>query len=137
LTALPDPAAYTLLDLENIARGQQAAEDHAAAQLPSGHFLFCDTDLLVVLIWAEERFGTCPPWLRRAALDPTSYDLRLLLHPDLPWEPDPLRSAPDLAERTRLFERYRATLCAAGLPFTEIGGVGQVRYEAAQAAVFR
>lgn len=135
LTALPDPAAYTLADLAAIGRGQQAAEDRAAAQLAPGQLLFCDTDLLVVLIWAEERFGRCPAWLRRAALAPTTYSLRLLLRPDLPWDPDPLREAPDPAERARLFGRYRAVLKAAGLPFTEIGGVGAVRMAAAVARV--
>ena len=135
LTALPAPTAYSPADLEAIAHGQLAAEAAAAAALPPGALLFCDTDLLVVLIWAEERFGACPPWLRAAALAPAAYEQRLLLHPDLPWEPDPLREAPDPAERARLFGRYRATLRAAGLPFTEISGVGAARYAAAQRAV--
>lgn len=137
LLNLPDPAAYTLADLENIARGQLAAENEAAATLAPSRPLFCDTDLLVILIWAEERFGRCPAWLRRAALAPTAYGRRLLLRPDLPWEPDPLREAPDPAERARLFARYRATLQAAGLPFTEIGGVGEERVENAMWAIRR
>ena len=135
LGALSNSAAYGPADLEAIARGQLVAEARQAATLPAGAPLFCDTDLLVVLIWAEERFGRCPAWLRTAALDPAAYGLRLLLHPDLPWEPDPLREAPDPAERVRLFERYRATLRAAGLPFTEISGVGEPRYAAAARAV--
>ncbi|MBC7447083.1 MAG: ATP-binding protein [Hymenobacteraceae bacterium] len=135
LLALPDPGAYTLADLEAIARGQLAAESQRVGLLPAGAPLFCDTDLLVILIWAEERFGHCPAWLRTAALDPTAYHLRLLLHPDLPWEPDPLREAPDPAERARLFQRYRATLRAANLPFTEICGTGEARYAAAARAV--
>lgn len=135
LLALPDPAAYTLRDLEAIAHGQLADEDRVAAQLAPGELLFCDTDLVVVLIWAEERFGQCPAWLRAAALDPAAYDLRLLLTPDLPWAPDPLREAPDPAERARLFARYHATLQASRLPFTEISGVGEARYEAAARAV--
>lgn len=135
LTALPNPAAYSPADLEAIARGQRAAEESAAAALTPGALLFCDTDLLVVLIWAEERFGGCPACLRTAALDPVAYHQRLLLRPDLPWEPDPLRETPDPRERARLFERYRATLRAAGLPFTEISGVGPERYAAAKRAV--
>ena len=135
LLALPNAAAYAPADLVAIARGQQAAEDRAAAGLPAGAPLFCDTDLLVVLIWAEERFGGCPAWLRAAALDPAAYGLRLLLRPDVPWEPDPLREAPDPLERARLFERYRTTLRAAHLPFTEIGGVGAARFRAAAQAV--
>ncbi len=135
LTALPDPAAYTLADLEAIARGQLAAEARAATTTPAGRPLICDTDLLVILIWAEERFGQCPPWLRAAALSPHAYAVRLLLHPDLPWEPDPLREAPDPALRAYLLERYRATLQAAGLPFTEITGLGEARFQTAAHAI--
>jgi nicotinamide riboside kinase len=135
LMARPTPNEYSLADLEAIARGQIAAEARLAAALPSGAPLFCDTDLVVVLIWAEERFGTCPAWLRAAALDPKTYRGRLLLHPDLPWEPDPLREAPDPADRARLFDRYRTTLLAAGLPFTEISGIGEARCAAAERAV--
>ena len=53
--------AYALPDLAAIARGQLAAEDAAAAQ--ATRLLFCDTDLLVIKIWAENAFGTCPPWV--------------------------------------------------------------------------
>jgi NadR type nicotinamide-nucleotide adenylyltransferase len=135
LTALPDSANYTLQDLEAIAQGQLAAEARATAQLLPGQLLMCDTDLLVILIWAEERFGQCPAWLRAAALDPAAYSLRLLLQPDLPWEPDPLREAPDPKVRAYLLDRYRTTLRAAGLPFIEIAGVGDTRLQAAADAV--
>ncbi len=135
LAALPKPGGYSLTDLEAIARGQLVAENAAAARLSPGEPLFCDTDLLVVLIWAEERFGVAPAWLRAEAVRPDAYHLRLLLHPDVPWEPDPLREAPDPAVRAYLFERYRATLRAAGLPFQEISGLGEARTAAAERAV--
>lgn len=137
LATLPAPAVYTPADLEAIARGQLAAEAAAAALLPPAAWLVCDTDLLVVLIWAEERFGTAPAWLRTAALHPAAYAHRLLLRPDLPWQPDPLREHPDPAARAYLFDRYRQTLRAAGLPFTEIGGTGERRVEAALRAIGR
>lgn len=127
LARLPDPAAYTLADLEAIAWGQLAAETEAGKRVASGGHLFADTDLLVLLIWAEVRFGHCPAWLRTRALDPAVYHHRLLLRPDLPWAPDPLREHPDDAMRTALFARYRTTLLAANLPFTEVGGVGTAR----------
>lgn len=124
-----------IADLEAIAHGQIVAEAAAFATLRPGQWLFCDTDLLVILLWAEEVFGACPAWLRAAALAPTAYTHRLLLRPDLAWEPDPLRSLPDANARWDLFARYRATLERAGLPFTEIGGVGQERIKAARRVV--
>nr|GFC54219.1 hypothetical protein [Tanacetum cinerariifolium] len=80
--------AYTLADLEAIARAQLAEEELPV--VPSQGLLFCDTDLLVIKIWAENAFGTCPAWVL-AELEKPRYVLTLLLAPDLPWTPDPLR----------------------------------------------
>ena len=109
---------YTLTDLEAIGRGQLTAED-AAAQ--TAGWLFCDTDLLVVKIWAENAFGTCPAWVL-AELARPRYALTLLLAPDLPWAPDPLREHPDPAQRWRFYELYRAELQSRSWPFAEISG---------------
>jgi len=125
---------YTLADLELIARGQLAAEDTAATKTPG--LLFCDTDLLVVKIWAEHAFGTCPAWIL-AELNRSRYALTLLLAPDLPWTPDPLREHPDPADRWRFYELYRQELRARGWPFIELGGLPVERLRTAVAAVRR
>ena len=52
---------YTPEDLEEIARGQLAAEERAAATAHG--VVFCDSDLLVIKIWFEHSFGTCPEWI--------------------------------------------------------------------------
>jgi NadR type nicotinamide-nucleotide adenylyltransferase len=124
-------SAYTLADLEAIARGQLAAEDAAAAQATG--FLFCDTDLLVIKIWAENAFGTCPAWVL-AELARPRYALTLLLAPDLPWAPDPLREHPDPAQRWHFYELYRAELVSRNWPFTEIKGSPAQRLALALAA---
>jgi NadR type nicotinamide-nucleotide adenylyltransferase len=124
--------AYALPDLEAIARGQLAAEDAAAAQATGR--LFCDTDLLVVKIWAENAFGTCPAWVL-AELEKPRYALTLLLAPDLPWAPDPLREHPDPAQRWHFYELYRAELVHRGWPFAEISGPPRERLAQALAAV--
>ncbi len=124
--------AYTLADLELIARGQLAAEDAAAAKTPG--LLLCDTDLLVVKIWSEHAFGSCPAWML-AELDRPRYALTLLLAPDLPWTPDPLREHPDPADRWRFYELYRQELRARGWPFVEISGPPEQRSAKAVAAV--
>ena len=111
--------AYTLADLEAIARGQLAAEDVAAAQ--ATRLLFCDTDLLVIKFWAENAFGTCPVWVL-AELARPRYALTLLLAPDLPWAPDPLREHPDPAQRWHFYNLYRAELVSRAWPFVEISG---------------
>ncbi|MEJ7661533.1 MAG: ATP-binding protein [Hymenobacter sp.] len=84
---------YTLADLEAIARGQLANENGALASRTAVGLtgsLFCDTDLLVIKIWAENAFGCCPAWVL-AELAKPRYALTLLLAPDLPWTLDPLR----------------------------------------------
>ena len=124
--------AYALPDLEAIARGQLAAEDAAAAQATG--LLFCDTDLLVVKIWAENAFGTCPAWVL-AELAKPRYALTLLLAPDLPWASDPLREHPDPAQRWHFYELYRAELVSRGWSFVEISGSPRERLAQALAAV--
>ena len=125
-------ASYTLADLEAIAHGQLAAED-AAARRAAG-LLLCDTDLLVVKVWAENAFGTCPAWVL-AALARPRYALTLLLAPDLPWGPDPLREHPDPAQRWHFYALYRAELVARGWPFAEISGPAAGRLAQAVAAI--
>jgi len=123
---------YTLPDLEAIAYGQLAAEKAAASRAPD--LLFCDTDLLVIKIWAENAFGTCPGWVL-AELARPRYALTLLLAPDLPWTPDPLREHPNPAQRWQFYELYRAELVQRGWPFAEISGPPAERFAQAQAAV--
>ena len=124
--------AYTLADLEAIARGQLAAED-AAARLAS-RLLVCDTDLLVLKIWSENAFGTCPAWVLAELVRPR-YTLTLLLAPDLPWVPDPLREHPDPARRWHFYGLYKAELQRLVWPFVEISGPPTQRLVQAVTAV--
>ncbi|MFD1873570.1 AAA family ATPase [Hymenobacter bucti] len=123
---------YAPADLEAIARGQLAAEDAAAQQATK--LLFCDTDLLVIKIWAENAFGTCPAWVEAELAHPR-YALTLLLAPDLPWSPDPLREHPDPAQRWHFYNLYRAELVSRGWPFAEISGAPAQRIALARAAI--
>jgi len=125
-------AGYTLADLEAIAHGQLAAEAAAAGR--ASRLLFCDTDLLVVKIWAENAFGTCPAWVL-AELAKPRYALTLLLAPDLPWAPDPLREHPDPAQRWHFYALYRQELVRRGWPFAEVSGPAAERLAQAVAAV--
>ena len=85
----------------------------------AGHpWLFCDTDLLVFKIWMEQRFGQCPAWIREKAAG-SDYAMTLLLKPDLPWEPDPLRQNPH--DRGYLYQLYENELLASGKNWRSLG----------------
>ena len=121
---------YTIHDLEKIARGQLEWQQKAEAQNPE--ILFTDTELLVIKIWAENAFGTCPKWISEALLN-QRFDLYLLMDIDLPWEPDPQREHPHL--RAYFFNLYQAELERLNFPYKIISGTQQERFEAALKAV--
>jgi NadR type nicotinamide-nucleotide adenylyltransferase len=123
---------YTLADLEVIAHGQLDAEEAAATH--ANQLLFCDTDLLVIKIWAENAFGTCPAWVLAELAQPR-YALTLLLGIDLPWEADPLREHPEPAQRQHFYNLYRAELQARRWPFVEVNGSPAQRLAVACAAI--
>jgi NadR type nicotinamide-nucleotide adenylyltransferase len=122
--------AYTLPDLENIARGQLQLQQQAEAQNPS--LLFADTELLVLKVWAENAFEKCPEWILQE-LEKQQFDLYLLLDVDLPWEPDPQREHPHL--RQHFFDIYKATLEHFNFPYKVISGSNEDRFRAALEAV--
>lgn len=98
---------YTEADLPLIWSAQCAAEDEARNSGAS--FVVCDTGPEVIHIWAKVKYGRVPEDIVRAVKE-RPYDLVLLCAPDLPWEPDPFREAPDVQERQSLFVRYRELL---------------------------
>ena len=112
---------YSPEDLEEIARGQLAAEAAAvAAAEAQGHgVVFFDSDLLVIKIWFEHSFGTCPEWILDAIAH-QHYDLVLLMGVDLPWQPDPLREHPHL--RQHFYDLYQRELREQISNFAEVSG---------------
>jgi nicotinamide riboside kinase len=122
---------YEEADLTVLAMLQARAEAEARSQ---GGPVVADTDLVVLRIWAEAKYGRCDPRIVEAlaARAPAVY---LLPAPDLPWEPDPLRETPDADARRVLHERYRALLRALARPWAEVSGLGPARLEAALAAL--
>ena len=129
LAGRPD---YDETDLGAIAKGQLALEEHALVDAPS--VLVLDTDMLVIRIWWQERFGRTPDWVD-AALRSQPARAYLLARPDLPWEPDPLREAQ--YDRERLFEVYRDSLEERGTVFGIVGGTDGARLQSALAALER
>jgi len=117
---------YTPEDLDNIARGQLAAE--AEAEANANRVVFCDSDLLVIKIWSEHSFGTCPEWILQR-IDQQHYDLVLLMNVDIPWQPDPLREHPQL--RQYFFDLYHRELRERMSNFAEISGDEDRRFDQA------
>ncbi len=85
-----------------------------------------DTDLAVLFVWWQEKYGAVPRWIDRAWAGQAPR-LYLLCRPDIGWRPDPLRESPH--DLDRLFGIYRDLLTERGLRFVEIHGTGDARTE--------
>ncbi|MSU70176.1 MAG: ATPase [Opitutaceae bacterium] len=122
-------------DLGTIALGQLANEDFAAAR--AGRLVFCDTDLLTCVLWADLLFpGACPAWVRPQAEERArGSTLYLLCDTDLPFVPDPQRSFPDEAGRALGRRLWHEALEKRRLPFVAIRGERAQRETTAIAAV--
>lgn len=123
---------YQFEDLVEIGKGQVKREDQLAEKAKK--FLFCDTDLRVIHIWSEHKFGKTDFWVLEE-LEFRRYDLILLTGIDLPWEPDPLREHPELEMRKYFFEKYRKLAEQSGIPFLTVSGDREKRLITALDAV--
>jgi NadR type nicotinamide-nucleotide adenylyltransferase len=121
---------YNYFDLFIISQKQLATE--ILREKLAHKYLFCDTELTVIKIWAMHRYKKCHPWII-SKLDEIKYDLYLLCDIDLPWEFDPMREHPDL--RRHFFNLYYKELTSRNLPFVVISGQGSQRLQNAIAAV--
>lgn len=121
---------YTQEDLTTIAHGQLNAEEQAAKH--ANGFVFCDTNLVVIKIWSEFKYGSCDPEIV-TLMKRQTYDLHVLTDVDLPWEDDPLREHPH--KRQQLFDLYKAELESTQTNFTIIRGDYASRRAAAIEAV--
>ncbi|MFT4601969.1 MAG: nicotinamide riboside kinase [Arenicella sp.] len=108
---------YNQEDLDIIARKQQMMID--GAKKSSIKYLIVDTEMLVLKIWSQEKFG-------EVSLDIESFygeqdfDLIVLCKPDIPFEEDKQRENP--ADRDRLFEIYLADLENSGRKYITVSG---------------
>lgn len=108
---------YTLNDIINILKGQNRWELFFAGQ--ANKFLICDTDPLVLYVWAKDKFGIIPDEIV-SELRNDNYDVRFLCPPDTPWIPGPFRE--DRANRERLYKEYLAACEEFGLKKIELWG---------------
>jgi NadR type nicotinamide-nucleotide adenylyltransferase len=121
---------YRQEDLTKIAHGQVRLEDE---WIQSAHrVLFCDTNLIVLKVWSESKFGNCDPGILQL-MQTRHYDLILLTHIDVPWENDPQREQP--AKREHFWNIYKKESSDSGIPVVEISGDRDARRALAIQAV--
>ena len=125
---------YTFEDLLTIAQGQVALEESYIEKAKNAPLLFIDTDQYVMKVWGEFVFGKCHQWTLDQ-ITKRKYDLYLLCNIDLPWAYDVLREYPDPGPREELYNIYRNILLHQSVPWVEISGNYDERFQKAINAV--
>ncbi|MFY0594084.1 MAG: ATP-binding protein [Roseivirga sp.] len=115
---------YNQDDLLTIAKGQ--LEDEKAFRKQANDLIILDTDLFVIKVWSEFKYGNADPFLLQL-LSMNQADLYLLTSPDIPFEDDPLRESPK--DRARLFDIYHKELMNAGVNFQIVDGSHESRLQ--------
>jgi NadR type nicotinamide-nucleotide adenylyltransferase len=113
---------YVKDELLIIAKGQIRIEDEY--QQMNKPLIICDTSLEVIKVWSEWKYSNCDPFIEEQARLRLP-NLFLLLKPDFPWQPDPLRENPD--DRTELFAYYQKLLKGYKTNVVEIIGSSKER----------
>lgn len=142
---LKNGTSYTYDDLLMIAKGQIALEEScqltvdsrqstAGSELPHSKLLFIDTDMYVMKVWCEFVFGNCHRYILDQIVE-RKYDLYLLCNVDLPWVKDELREYPDLESRATLYSMYKDIMVNQSVPWVDISGNYEQRFEKAVKAV--
>lgn len=119
---------YHYDDLLAIAQGQVKLEDELAKK--AARKLFCDTDLRVVKVWSEHKFGQTHDWIKKQ-IENREYALYLLTAIDIPWKDDPQREHADPAMRAHFMQIYENEVRTSGLPWKTIRGGEDTRLQAA------
>ena len=132
---------YTPNDLELIAKGQIDTENKLADKIQNSidatdtiKPLFVDTDFYVMKVWSEFVFNQCSYDILNGIVN-HQYDLYLLCKPDIPWVVDELREYPDLMTREKLFHHYKDIMINQSVPWIEINGHFENRFQLAVDAV--
>lgn len=124
-------APLTAEDVEDIARGQLAAEDEGRRRAHG--LLIQDTDLVSTMVYARHYYGSCPRWIEEAARARRA-DLYLLHHPDVPWiEDGDQRERP--SDRDQVHRLFEAALAALAARTVDVTGPWERRMEVAKRAI--
>ena len=119
---------YQQHDLLEIAHQQHHQEETLLSSNPK--LLVCDTDLLVIMIWSEIKYGNCDAWIRNTFEEvitngkPRHY---LLCDWNIPWQADVLRE--NAHNRQFLFEKYINKIEQYQLPYSLLKGSPKERLQ--------
>jgi NadR type nicotinamide-nucleotide adenylyltransferase len=113
---------YTLEDLVTIAKKQVEMEEENLVN--ARKFLFCDTTLITLKIWAELEFQTTPKLIGEN-LQKAHYDHYFITSNDIPWQEDPLRQ--NKHSRELLFQMNETEVKKTGIPYSIISGTEALR----------
>jgi NadR type nicotinamide-nucleotide adenylyltransferase len=121
---------YSAGDLEVIAYRQTELEEQYAAA--ANRFLFCDSALITLKIWAELEFEMVPPMLTELLKEPR-YDHYFITDNSVAWASDRLRQ--NRHSRDMLLEMNENEVKRTGIPYSFISGTGNARLENAVAFI--
>lgn len=124
---------YEESDLLKIGKGQIDSEEEKSRNLKNS-LLFCDTDLYVIKVWSEHKYHSCHSWILQE-IAKRKYDLYLLTYIDVPWQPDPQREHPDVQMRKYFYLIYKDIVIHSGVPWVDIRGNQQERFQQALGAI--
>ncbi len=119
---------YGKEDLLKIAKGQLKLEKRLESN--AKNILFCDTDLFVIKVWSEHKYGVCEPYIL-SKIEKQKYDAYIVTSPDMPWVYDRLREHPDQKRREYFFEKYINLVKGQGVPFIVVKGIEEERLKTA------
>lgn len=108
---------YTMNDLLVIAEKQIQMEKDLIRN--ANGYLFCDTTLITIKIWAVLEFGLTPPFIEEN-LKAINYDHYFVTNNEMPWVADPLRQ--NKHSREKLMQMNIAELQALGASYSIIAG---------------
>jgi NadR type nicotinamide-nucleotide adenylyltransferase len=125
---------YNYDDLLDIAKGQVELEEKQSKKAKD--LLICDTDLHVIKIWSDHKFGKVHDWILEQIND-REYDAYLLTDIDIPWQEDPQREHPHPEMRRHFFDWYLRLIEQTGVPFENISGSQEERLQKSIEAIER
>ena len=121
---------YQEEDLVEIAKGQLHQQKNAMGS--AKELIVFDTDLLVLKVWSEFKYGRVNSFILDAWKTHRA-DFYILPFYDVPFEEDPLRENPN--DRPELFAIYENELKVAGLQYRIVRGAREERLAQACAAL--
>jgi NadR type nicotinamide-nucleotide adenylyltransferase len=113
---------YTIRDLEIIAQKQVQLEE--AYLNKANRFLFCDTGLITLKIWAELEFNVCPD-LIKVLMIKHQYDYFLITNNEVEWQQDEQRQ--NKFSRDLIFSLNEKEVQKTKKPYTIVKGLDEAR----------